>query len=95
MSYIKAQNVLPDELINMIQTYIEGEYIYIPKKCENKKSWGQCNGAREHFKERNIEIYKMYSQGYTFLQLSQKYFLAEKTIRKIIKTQEITAYDCK
>jgi len=88
MSYIKVQDILPEELINIIQTYIDGEYIYIPKKSDNKKSWGECNGARNSFKDRNIEIHKMYLQGYTFSQLSQKYFLAEKTIRKIILRQQ-------
>ena len=88
MSYIKSQNVLPEELIYMIQTYIDGEYIYIPRKSENKKSWGECSGTRNNFKDRNREIYEMYQQGSTFYKLSQKYFLAEKTIRKIIKSQE-------
>ena len=88
MSYIKSQNVLPEELIYMIQTYIDGEYIYIPRKSENKKSWGECSGTRNNLKDRNIEIYKMYQQGYTFYKLSQKYFLTEKTIRKIIKVKE-------
>ncbi|MEG0309081.1 MAG: CD3324 family protein [Clostridium sp.] len=84
MSYMKAQNILPEELINIIQTYIDGEYIYIPRKSDNKKSWGECKGTRNNFKDRNINIYTMYQQGYTVSQLSQKYFLAEKTIQKII-----------
>jgi DNA-binding NarL/FixJ family response regulator len=87
MSYINAVNVLPNEIIDIIQTYIDGEYIYIPRKPQTKKSWGECNGARNNFKERNIEIYRLYKQGYTFFQLSQIYYLAEKTIRKIVKTQ--------
>lgn len=86
MSYIKAHSVLPQELIDAIQAYIEGEYIYIPRKSDSKRSWGQCNGARGDFEERNLEIYKLYKDGYTYFQLSQKFFLAEKTIRKIIKT---------
>lgn len=87
MSYINAENVLPKEIIDIIQTYIDGKYIYIPRKPQEKKSWGECNGSRNSFKERNIEIYELYKQGHTFFQLSQRYYLAEKTIRKIIKTQ--------
>lgn len=37
MCYIKAKDVLPLEVIEIIQKYIEGECIYIPKKVENKQ----------------------------------------------------------
>ena len=30
MSYIKAENVLPQELIETIQQYVDGKLIYIP-----------------------------------------------------------------
>ena len=32
MSYIKAENVLPQELIEAIQQYVDGKLIYIPRK---------------------------------------------------------------
>ena len=32
MSYIKAEEVLPQNVIAMIQQYIDGQNIYIPKK---------------------------------------------------------------
>ena len=32
MSYIKAGDVLPKELVDKIQDYIDGEYIYVPRK---------------------------------------------------------------
>ena len=31
MSYIKAESVLPQNIIEIIQQYIDGENIYIPK----------------------------------------------------------------
>ena len=37
MGYIKAENVLPDEIIELIQNYIDGEYLYIPRKKGNEK----------------------------------------------------------
>lgn len=40
MKYENAQNVLPSEIIEVIQHYIDGSYLYIPKKDEDKKRWG-------------------------------------------------------
>ncbi|WP_077602260.1 GNAT family N-acetyltransferase [Oceanobacillus sojae] len=37
MSYKKIKEILPSELIELIQEYIDGEYIYIPIKQDNKK----------------------------------------------------------
>ena len=39
MKYKKAQDILPSDIIEILQQYIEGGYIYIPKKT--KKSWGE------------------------------------------------------
>ena len=42
MKCIKVQDVLlPQYMIEDLQKYIEGGYLYIPKKEENKKSWGE------------------------------------------------------
>jgi len=40
MSYIKAEEILPPELINEIQKYIQGTQIYIPKKQGRRLGWG-------------------------------------------------------
>lgn len=32
MGYVKADEVLPLEIIEIIQEYVEGQNIYIPKK---------------------------------------------------------------
>ena len=47
MKYIKATDVLPVEILEIIQEYIDGEYIYIPRKCENHKSWGEKSGIKD------------------------------------------------
>ena len=38
MSYVRAEDVLPKELIETIQQYVSGQSIYIP--CKEKKVWG-------------------------------------------------------
>ena len=60
MKYIKATDVLPVEILEIIQEYIDGEYIYIPRKCENHKSWGEKSGIKDSLEIRNKEIYRKY-----------------------------------
>lgn len=57
MSYPKIYEVLPKDIILQIQDYIEGEVIYIPKRSENKKSWGDCTDTKEILSLRNKKIY--------------------------------------
>lgn len=36
MGYIRAEKILPQEIIELIQQYVDGENIYIPKKSGNR-----------------------------------------------------------
>ena len=40
VSYIKAEEILPEELIRQIQEYADGVYIYIPRKPGTRHKWG-------------------------------------------------------
>ena len=53
MKYVKAIDVLPQEIIEIIQNYVDGEYLYIPRKNDNKKSWGEKSGIKNILKEMN------------------------------------------
>ena len=57
MKYVKAQDVLPEELIKLLQKYIDGSYIYIPKKNGSHKAWGENSGIRNALNIRNKDIY--------------------------------------
>lgn len=84
MCYIKAKEILPVEVIELIQKYVEGEYIYIPKKECNKKHWGETTNIRKEIKLRNLNIYDEYKNGATRNFLAEKYFLSKKSIDRII-----------
>lgn len=88
MKYEKAQNILPQCVIEIIQKYTDGGYIYIPRKNENKKSWGENTETKEYLKIRDKEIFNKYSIGVPVKTLSQQYFLTESSIRRIIRKQK-------
>ena len=86
MGYIHALEILPEALIKEIQKYVDGQVIYIPKLESNRCKWGEKTGAKEYFKERNIEIYTRHKNGATIFDLSEKYFLTPKSIQRIIRS---------
>lgn len=85
MSYQNSQKILPQDLIEKIQEYVDGTVIYIPKKAENKKHWGTDTDTKELLASRNRQIHMDHHQGLTVKQLSQKYFLSEKSIQRILR----------
>ncbi len=58
MDYKNAICVLPDNLITAIQQHIDGEYLYIPRKGENKKAWEELKNSKQIYAQRNDVIFK-------------------------------------
>ena len=84
MSYIKAEEILPQELIEVIQQYVSGKNIYIP--CKEKSDWGSQTHTKEYYRERNQEIYSKYKSGISPRLLASEYSLSEKSIYRVIKS---------
>lgn len=84
MRYINAAVVLPEELVEKLQEYIQGEYLYIPTRKNEHKVWGELSGARKEINKRNDDILKAYLAGASVEELSESYFLSTYAIRKII-----------
>ncbi|WP_296691841.1 CD3324 family protein [Treponema sp. UBA7567] len=88
MDYVKAKNVLPLALLEKIQEYAAGTYLYIPQKCENRKNWGESKDSKNWYKRRNQRIYKNYKEGFSVSEISQEFFLSEKSIYRIISSEK-------
>ena len=84
MSYIKAEEILPEELIRQIQEYADGVYIYIPRKPGTRHKWGQQTDYKAELMLRNECIRGDYAAGESVRALSRKYHLSEKSIRRIL-----------
>jgi Mor family transcriptional regulator len=84
MSYSNARDIFPSEVLEIIQNYVDGEYIYIPKKEENKIAWGELTKSKNELLKRNASIYEDYLKGMSIQLLSEKYYLSPKTIQRIV-----------
>ena len=61
MKYIKADSVLPIALVEELQSYIQGGYIYVPSRKDSKKKWGELSGCRYEIEQRKTENKKRLS----------------------------------
>ncbi len=85
MGYRKAEEILPMELVELIQEYVEGQMLYIPKKRNTKTAWGTRTGTKEILNKRNKQIYSEYLAGVKVSELAAKHYLTEKSIQRIIR----------
>ena len=85
MSYIKAEEILPEEVIVLIQQYVDGESIYIPRKAGSRLAWGCRTDYKAELRLRNERIRREHAQGVLVRRLAQRYHLSEKTIRRILR----------
>lgn len=84
MKYVNASSVLPESMLKQLQEYAEGMVLYIPKRPQNRKGWGEVQGSKEKTKERNAAIRAAFSSGASFCELAEKYCLTEETVKKIV-----------
>ena len=84
MIYKNGRDVLPPSLLKELQKYVQGELIYIPKPTDKRASWREVSGTRKLLAERNEEIYRFFTSGWTIVDLEKKYHLSGESIRKII-----------
>ena len=89
MSYIRADQILPNELLEIIQQYVDGKLLYIP--CKEKQEWGSGTSAKKYFCDRNKRIYDAYLTGLSLIELSRSFCLSEKSIQRILRTQKTAA----
>lgn len=89
MGYMRAEEILPIELIELIQQYVDGTNLYIPRKEGERTGWGQENHAKVKLRERDQTIYEEYRNGSKVEELAQKYFLSDKSIWRIVRKMKM------
>lgn len=84
MGYKTAKDVLPAELLRAVQEYVDGEYLYIPRREGCQRNWGENTASRQITLCRNREIRRRYQGGASVRQLAEAYYLSPKTVYKIV-----------
>ena len=85
MKYKNAYKVLPEELLSLVQEYVQGEYIYVPVRDKHIEE--SYTDYKVELEKRDAHIYTKYLEGMNNKQLSQMYNLSESSIRRIIIKQ--------
>lgn len=88
MRYKNATQHLPKELLEQVQQYADGEFLYVPRIKGKKKEWGAKTATRRELKARNERIFKDYLAGEHIDALAKRYFLSIKSIQRIIASQK-------
>ena len=83
MSYLRAEEILPGEVLELVQQYIDGDSIYIPRK--EKHRWGEGTDTKKTLACRNQAILNQFLDGVSVHALAEEYFLTEKSIQRIIR----------
>lgn len=86
MKYINANQIFPQELLEKLQEYVQGKYIYIPIK--NKKKSVSATDYKVEIDKRDAHIYTKYLEGVCNKSLAQMYNLSDSSIRRIIIKQK-------
>ena len=84
MDYVKAVDVLPAELLEMVQEYAAGTYLYVPQRRGSRRRWGESTDSRSWYRDRNRRIYLYHMEGATAREISRRFFLSEKSVYRII-----------
>lgn len=87
MKYENGKDIFPDNLLRQIQEYVSGRLVYIPTKDE-KRAWGVTSGYKQYLSDRNREIKEKFVAGAAIDDLSEEYFLASETIKKILYSKK-------
>lgn len=86
MGYVRAEEVLPPEILLMVQQYVDGQMIYIPRKADCHRDWGTLTETKRDLGMRNQQIYAEYQSGDTIGELAERYHLTGKSVQRIIRS---------
>ena len=88
MRYYNAASILSEAIVEELQKYVDGAYLYVPQRSGKKKNWGENTDTLALLRKRNRKIYSEFLAGCSITRLSEKYHLVEKSIQRIIRQEK-------
>lgn len=85
MRYLNAEDVLPAALLEQIQQYADGIYLYIPRRADHRQRWGSSTRYREELRQRNESIRHLHREGQGPDALAERFHLSVKSIQRILR----------
>lgn len=85
MRYQKAEDVLPAALLEEVQRYVDGVYLYIPRRADHRQCWGNSTRYREELRQRNESIRFLHREGISTEAIAERFHLSVKTIQRILR----------
>ena len=85
MRYLNAEDVLPAALLEQIQCYADGIYLYIPRRADHRQRWGSSTRYREELRQRNESIRHLHREGQGPEALAERFHLSVKSIQRILR----------
>ena len=79
MGYLNGKDVLPAELLEKVQRYVQGRTIYIPRAGVSP-----VRRRASDIGTRNAEMRRKYAAGIPARQLAEEYFLSVQAVYKIL-----------
>ena len=80
---LENEALLPPDLLAQVQAYIDGEYLYIPRRETSRKPWGAANGRKAETGPKSGDLSAL-SGGDLCGPAGGSLLLAPKSIWKII-----------
>ena len=85
MRYLNAEEILPAELLEQVQRYADGIYLYIPRRADHRQRWGSSTRYREELQQRNESIRLLHREGLDAQELAERFHLSVKTIQRVLR----------
>ena len=85
MRYLNAEEILPAELLEQVQRYADGVYLYIPRRADHRQNCGSSTRYREELQQRNESIRLLHREGLDTEELAERFHLSVKTIQRVLR----------
>ena len=76
MGYTNATEVLPKTVLETVQKYVDGQCVYIPRRDDRRKAWGERTQTRANNIARNREIHARHARGMGVRELAEQFYLS-------------------